>query len=246
MNIYIDESIHDKYGFMLLGYVTCQHDPQHDLAVILKKYDLDEFHAGKKMKNDHAMQQLRSDIRSYLNSYCEWGVLVLPSNMRTQIKEDLINLVECLSKVISKFPLNIFIDEGIISDNDAKEIVNLKRIKNLEVCSSHEVNGIQLADLVAALCGVRLREEISGEPKMLTYGDDYGFNPPIEAELGYELWASLRYSMLRNSKSKGDDVPELLSFDTAGYGFFTSQACSTKLKEKAKNIFGELYLGCIH
>jgi hypothetical protein len=230
MNIYIDESIHDQQGFMLLAYVTCRRDPQADLNNILKKYGIEEFHACKKMQNNQMMQKLRSNIRSYVNSYCGWGVLVLPNTLRSNIKDDFSNLVAGLSKFILDESLKIYVDEGIIHNSEADEIVN----------------GIQIADLVAALCGVRLREEITGNSKMLTYGDESGFNPPIEAEIGYELWASLRYSMLRHSEPKGADMPDMASFETEGYGLFVSPHCSDELSRKARKLFGEAYLGCIH
>ena len=246
MIIYIDESIHDQHGFMLLAYVTCMHDPQNSLNDIIKEYGVDEFHACKKMQNNQKLRKLRSSIRSYVNSYCGWGVMVLPNTARQNIKDDFTNLVNRLSKFQLNGPLKIYVDEGIISNNGVDEIKSVSNLDSIYICSSHEVNGIQLADLVAALCGVRLREEISEHPKMLTYGEESGFNPPIEAELGYELWASLRYSMLRRIEPKGDEMPDMASFETEGYGFFVSPHCSVGLKQKAQKLFGEVYLGCIH
>ena len=246
MNIYIDESIHDQHGFMLLAYVTCRRDPYDVLNNMLKKYGIEEFHACKKMQNNHTMQKLRSSIRSYVNSYCGWGVMVLSNIARSNIKDDFSNLVAGLSKFILDEPLRIYIDEGIISINEVDEIRNISKVDSINTCRSHEVNGIQLADLVAALSGVRLREEISENPKMLTYGNESGFDPPIEAELGYELWASLRYSMLRNPETKRDEMPEMASFETEGYGLFVSPRCSDELSRKARKLFGEVYLGCIH
>lgn len=246
MNIYIDESIHDQQGFMLLAYVTCRRDPQADLNNILKKYGIEEFHACKKMQNNQMMQKLRSNIRSYVNSYCGWGVLVLPNTLRSNIKDDFSNLVAGLSKFILDESLKIYVDEGIIHNSEADEIKSVLKVDCINICSSHKVNGIQIADLVAALCGVRLREEITGNSKMLTYGDESGFNPPIEAEIGYELWASLRYSMLRHSEPKGADMPDMASFETEGYGLFVSPHCSDELSRKARKLFGEAYLGCIH
>ena len=93
---------------------------------------------------------------------------------------------------------------------------------NAQISYSHIVHGIQLAYLVAGLCGVRLREEISGNPKMLVCGEDCGYDPPIEAELGFELWAALRYSMLHAPDALGEEMPSMAMFPTRGYGFLTS------------------------
>lgn len=246
MKIYIDESIHDQHGFMLLAYVTCRRDPYDALNNILKKYGIEEFHACKKMQNNHTMQKLRSSIRSYVNSYCGWGVMVLSNTARLNIKDDFSYLVTGLSKSILDDPMRIYIDESIISNNEIDEIRNVSKVDSINICRSHEVNGIQLADLAAALCRVRLREEISEFPKMLTYGNESGFDPPIEAELGYELWASLRYSMLKHPKPKGEEMPNMASFETEGYGLFVSPRCSDELSRKGRKLFGEVYLGCIH
>jgi len=137
-------------------------------------------------------------------------------------------------------------DEGIVKENQRQSIREATGIEQLELCKSHEMNGIQLADLVAALCGVRLREEISQKPKMLQYGDESGFDPPIQAELGYELWASLRYSMHRESTPLGEDIPEMAEFPTIGYGLFISDKCSQRLRDAAEKLFGRVYLGCLH
>jgi len=246
MNIYIDESIHDKYGFMLLAYVLCNRDPQSDLDDIVSKYGLDEFHACEKMHDNKAMKRLRNDMKAYVNSNCSWGVLVLPNISRSNLKDDFILLIEGLANNSCEIPISVFVDEGIINNAEANSMKSIEGVNEIEICNSHTVNGIQLADMVAALCGVRLREEISESPKLLIYGEESGFNPPIEAELGYELWASLRYSMHKQPEPLGDDMPEMATFKTDGYGLFVSPKCSSYLKEQAEKLFGSVYLGCIH
>ena len=61
-----------------------------------------------------------------------------------------------------------------------------------------------------------------GNPKMLVYGEDCWYDPPIEAELGFELWAALRYSMLHAPDALGEEMPSMAMFPTRGYGFLTS------------------------
>ncbi|SIS73605.1 DUF3800 domain-containing protein [Neptunomonas antarctica] len=246
MNIYIDDSIHEQHGFMLLSFVICNHDPQDSLQKILSEYDLKEFHSCEKMKNNAEMQEIRSKVRCHINDQTRWGVFVLPSSLRHEIFEEFSIFISHLESLALDEPLKIFVDQGIISDTEADLISSKSKVSQLYNCDSSEVNGIQLADLVAALCGVRLREEVTGEPKMLTYGDEDGYNPPIEAELGYELWASLRYSMYRTDSVLGDDMPEMATFNTIDHGFLLSKQTSELVREKASKIFGEVYLGCIH
>lgn len=246
LHIYIDESIHDEHGFMLLGFVVCRFDPQQRLETILKEFGLPEYHSLDRMEGNKQAQALRSKMRAFVNNNCRWGVMVFPNGARNDIYQELPGGLRAmtLNLLKPKESISVCIDEGIVSVNSLDELKGIEGISGVSICKSHEVMGIQLADLVAALCGVRLREEISGKPKMLTYGKESGFEPPIEAELGYELWASLRYSMCRKSEPIEEDEPT--EFETAGYGFFLSERCSDVLAEKAEKLFGRVYLGCIH
>jgi hypothetical protein len=248
MNIYIDETVHDQLGFMILAYVLCPSDPQADLERVLTSHVKDEFHSLEKMDGNEQAQKLRREIRSYVNWNCRWGVFVLPSEARWTLSEELPRFItELVRSCGNPDAVAIYMDEGIIKENALGAIRNATGVERLELGKSHETNGIQLADLVAALSGVRLREEISQMPKMLTFGDESGFNPPIEAELGYELWASLRYSMYRSFVPLGiEDMPEMAEFCTNGYGLFVSDKCSPQLRESAEKVFGRVYLGCIH
>lgn len=246
MYLYIDESIHNNYGFMVIAYVLCEINPQSDLAGILAKYDMEEFHACTRMESNTSMQSLRNEFASFVNSKCYWGVLVLPSDSRSNLSDDIKSMLDIITRDVCRMPLDVFIDEGIIDKTAARSMCAITDINSASICSSRDCKGIQLADLVAALSGIRLKEEIGNNPKMLSYGEAYGYAPPIEAELGFELWATLRYSMLRQSTSMGDDMPEMAMFPTLGYGLFISPKCSNELSEKADKVFGSVYLGCIH
>lgn len=247
MIIYIDETVHEQYGFLILAYVICRADPQNDLVRVLALHEAEEFHSLEKMHMNEQAQKLRSEMRSYVNGKCRWGVFVLPSSARWTLSEDLPGFIsQVMGTCSSAEGVSVYMDEGIVKQNDLESLRTATGVERLNLCKSHEVNGIQLADLVAALCGVRLREEISQKPKMLQYGDEYGFDPPIEAELGYELWASLRYSMQRDPTPLGEDMPEMAEFPTSGYGLFVSDKCSQQLREAAEKLFGRVYLGCIH
>ncbi len=246
MNIYIDESIHGQYGFILIAYVLCGKDPKDELQKILSHHGLPEFHASERMCNNKAMQEVRQDFLSYINKNCKWGVMVLPSSNRFSLLSDLLSFLNEMQKNGLVESSDLYLDEGIITNQDLPEIENIEFVDGAKICNSVIVHGIQLADLVAALCGVRLREEISQNAKFLQYGADSGYDPPIEAEVGYELWASLRYSMLHAPMAFGEDMPNMAMYPTYGYGFFLSTNCSDNLREKAHKTFGTIYLGCIH
>lgn len=246
MKIFIDESIHDEYGFMLLAFVMCKADPSKALSEILNRSKIDEYHSAAQMKNNAIMQNIRSELKNYINSKCYWGIMVLPNNNRQNIMQDFSELIEGLVKALDKNEVDIYVDEGIVNSDQTQTVKSKYTIKSIQLVDSKVVQGIQLADLVAALCGVRLREEISGKAKKLTYGQSAGFDPPIEANIGYEFWASLRHSMMNSNKPEGEEMPEMACFDTKGFGLLISKSCSTKLEHAAEKVFGEVYLGCIH
>lgn len=232
---------------MLLAYVFCPADPHSVLADMLAKYEKDEFHALENMDGNNRAQELRGEMKRYVNWNCRWGVFVLPSEARWKLVDELPDFIKDLARTCGQSDLaQIFLDEGIIKPDELEIVINKTGIKQIALCKSHKVNGIQLADLVASLSGVRLREEASQLPKMLIYGNESGFNPPIEAELGYELWADLRYSMHRSSEPLGEGMIEMAEFSTSGYGLFISEKCSPELRKSAEKIFGRVYLGCIH
>jgi len=249
MNIYIDESIHDEHGFMLLSFVFCKHNPQDDLQMILSKYGIDEFHASEKMKNNAIMRQVRSEFGNYVSCHTKWGVFILPSSQRHNMFGEFLSFVSRLESMSLDKKLHVYVDCGIISRAEAELISKKSHCTKIYISDSLEVKGIQLADLVAALCGVRLKEKISGNPKILVYGDEDGFDPPIEAPLGFELWAGFRHSMHRPDSPLSEDMDDILgvaTFDTTNYGFLLSQHVSGALAEKSKETFGTVYLGCIH
>ena len=59
MHIFIDESVHDELGFMLLGFVVCRFDPQQRLETILRELGLPEYHSLDRMERNKQAQALR-------------------------------------------------------------------------------------------------------------------------------------------------------------------------------------------
>ena len=92
INVY-DESIHDKYGFMIIAFVLCWDDPQSALEKILAEYKTDEFHACDKMKDNDSMQRLRSSIKSYINWNGSWGVMIFSNNNRHNLADELMKMI---------------------------------------------------------------------------------------------------------------------------------------------------------
>lgn len=124
------------------------------------------------------------------------------------------------------------------------------------MCEVHQsqdsklIGGIQLADLAAHLLGGMLLEELGLITKLVSVGENSGYAPDLETELGFALWASLRYQFFKapqpNLGADPDDRVGDLTFDVENYGLYISEDCPEKLKQAALQRFGTCYLGCIH
>ncbi len=96
-----------------------------------------------------------------------------------------------------------------------------------------------------------LLEELGVVRKIVKAGEDSGYDPNQEIELGFELWASLRYALIGNNEhipglSPDPEDPANLFFRVDGYGMYLPDSCHTQLAAAARARFGVNYLGCIH
>ncbi len=68
----------------------------------------------------------------------------------------------------------------------------------------------------------------------------------MEIELGFEMWAGIRYAFLSQNKSNPKDDFELAKVDVFPWGLFVDDSVDEVIASTAKDRFGEMYLGCIH
>jgi hypothetical protein len=112
---------------------------------------------------------------------------------------------------------------------------------------SRVVKGIQLADLVAHTASTMLLETLGVVKKLVRAGPDSGYDEDLELELGFELWASLRYQFFHagSAEKQGERYQGAL-MEVGTNGLYISQSCSPELRAAAVERFGQCYLGCIH
>jgi hypothetical protein len=93
-----------------------------------------------------------------------------------------------------------------------------------------------------------LREEMGLLSKEVRAGEDAGYDPELMINLGFELWASLRYEIMigPNGASPDDDQLVAATFPVEGYGLYIAPSCSEALRRHTRARFGNNYLGCIH
>jgi hypothetical protein len=197
---------------------------------------------------------LREDLRQVLCHSCGLGVVVVPCASELGLES-----LRLLQKMLTHPDLasgdhDVYLDEGLFPSadrarRDASAIGGLDRCRlNFEQSSVH-VAGIQLADLAAHTCAVMLLESLGVVNKTVKAGENSGYEPDLDIEIGFELWAGIRYNFFSAPPPHPDewDDSELQPVaDVRPYGLHVSTNTSEKVRRAAVDRFGSMYLGCIH
>lgn len=255
---YVDESIHDRAEFIIASVVFSNRDLTPEVFQAIEKVGLrpgvDEYKSSDRKSGNVPQQKLRAYLRRMLVGL-HFGLVVIPSKFRSALG------VECC-KAIPTFArancfrgtsLDIFFDAGIRVTRELQ--AELERSLQATVSIHHSqdsrcIGGLQVADLVAHTAAIMLLEQLGYVNKTVKAGPRSGYDPDLEINLGFELWASLRYSLLCSPTAYGDieadHVMAAATFDVDGYGLHIVEACAESLRSAALERFGTVYLGCIH
>lgn len=257
-SFYLDESIQARAGFIIGAFVYSGHDLTPSVFSVLEQSGLkpgvDEFKSGAHMARNPELKQLRNLLFPLLIN-TRFGVVVVPADQRPMLG---VEAIRCLGKILEANRLNndhhqVFFDENISVGAETKDSFLSGPGTQCQLYLSQDskiVGGIQLADLAAHSCGIMLLEQMGLLTKRVRAGENSGYDPNLEIELGFEFWASLRYSFFKAPQPKPGPIPDdpvgELMFDVENYGLHISSSCSTELRHAALGRFGECYLGCIH
>ena len=203
MDIFIDESIHDRGGFIVVAavfsadnlqelswgcFAQCGFDPAHD-----------EFKSSMKMAGNPAAQRLRDRLQNIL-SHCKIAVAICPVSERAAVVEHAGRLLSGLDSKSLEPPASVYFDGGM-----KRALLKLpKGVTAIHGCDSKRVAGIQVADCAAYLVSMMLLAELGivtkTVPASTVYPGDQG-----EIELAWTLWASVRYALSSGSPVGGYD-----------------------------------------
>lgn len=255
---YFDESIQERGNFIIGAFVYSGNDITPKVYSAIEQVGLrpkiDEFKSGARMDCNPEQAELRGRLSEILSN-TRIGVIVTSASERASLGEEaLLGLRKILfANGLEKEQHSIFLDQSIvINSNICKTIL----AESAALCKIHPqqdskiIGGIQLADLAAHSLGGMLLEHLGLITKTVRAGENSGYEPNLEIELGFELWASLRYQLFKapqpNPGEILDDPVGTLIFDVKNYGLHISESCSQTLKNAALGRFGDCYLGCIH
>lgn len=255
--VYFDDSKHPRAGFSLGAFVCCDDNLDDKVHGVLKKHGLvpgsDEFKSSTHMGRNPVQAVVREDLLKILQ-FCRLGVVVAPYRVTPNLGKDSLILLEKMLKhgeLIGKRH-EAYFDQSIFRSKN--EAVYLRdSIKGLSECNFHfeqdsrRVAGIQLADLAAHACAVMLMETLGVVTKTVKAGERLGYEPNLDIEIGFELWAYLRCTFLAEPPPVPDDWDFLdLTADVKPYGLHVSDEATQQLREASVKRFGSMYLGCAH
>lgn len=255
---YFDESMHPRGRFVLGAFVYSEQTLEGEIARSLRHLGLtpgvDEYKSGLRADQHPEQVKLRGRLRHLFTHHeARLGLVVSPFGDHQEFASD---ALKCLAKLVAEndFEGNTheaYFDQGIFEPPG--RAVHLRELAGLPesvvVHASNDsriIGGIQAADLAAHTMATMLLEQLGHVSKKVKAGPNSGYDPELEVELGFELWASLRYSFFKRSlpATESDQPSPLLGVESCG--LYVSDRCDEILAEAARIRFGKVYLGCIH
>ncbi|AVP98576.1 hypothetical protein C7S18_15885 [Ahniella affigens] len=253
---YFDETIRDAGGFIVGALVVSKENLTVLVSEQWSQLGLDpQTHEYKsssiKLGNELGLAQ--RNVVARILSQSNLGLVVAPSSDRARLGDYCARLIVQLldAGLLSQEQHTVYLDQGIRVDAKEANSLGERGVTLFANCDSRSVCGIQVADHAAHALGGMLLEEMGIVRKLVRAGGSFGYEPSTMVELGFELWASLRYALMgRNQYIDGfsppRDDPANPYFSLEGAGLYIAPSCSGRLSGFANSRFGVNYLGCIH
>lgn len=253
--MWFDESIRDNGNFIVGALVYCDTDLspaiQNEWRMIGLNPTEFEFKSSTRKAGDNVAKNARDLLRNILRQ-TRIGLVICPTSDRQALGAHGVVLVkQILDKCAVPYgPHLLYLDQGIVVSAEDRREAERFGVEIITNQDSRARAGIQLADLASHSLGGMLLEEMGLISKTVRAGEDSGYDPETMIEIGFELWASLRYLLIQSPQPIrpliGDDVQAYPVFQVQGYGLYIAPSCPEKLREHTTNRFGENFLGCMH
>ncbi len=254
---YIDDSVHDEAGFVIGACVYTDIDVNEKIIDIIKSCgfnpDCFEYKSSANYFREPDKAKVREQLKELLTDSCRLGIVVIPRIHRDQLGSECIKAVKQFidnNKRLRK-PTSVYFDQGMFSSKEKAE--HLIKALNFIDCVFHleqnslHVKGIQLADLAAHISAIQLKDELGLVSKMVKAGDNSGYDPDLDIELGFEMWATIRYTFFNEgSKLYIDDPIADATLKVEPYGLYISDLCEKVFYDASRAKFFNIYLGLFH
>jgi hypothetical protein len=244
MDIFIDESIHERGDFIVVAAVCSDDDVQGMVEQALRERGFnpanDEFKSSMKMAGNPAAQRLRDEMR-YILRRCKIAVAVCPVAERPQLVTLAGKLLSSVGNEKINAPAVAYFDQGM-----SRAPLELPpNISAVQGCDSRKTAGIQVADCAAYTVSMMLLAELGlltkTVPASTVYPQDEG-----EIELAWTLWASVRYALSGGVPIGGYDEDGWCDPMMHPFGLLVSEGCSDAVKVAVEQRLSSVWVGCIH
>lgn len=245
MRVYVDESIHERGGFIVIAAVVSVEPIQSimDEALLACGFvpGQDEFKSCMKMQGNDAAQLLRSRVREILNSQCKVAIAVCATTERPDI-------MSYAGRLVSQIAGSEGFESGVVYFDGGMRRSSLELPlgwKSECDCDSRVMAGIQLADGAAHNVAMMILGELGLFNKAVAVSDFY---PDDEGEMpvAWELWASTRYALSSGVPVSGYDEEGSCEPLMKPFGLLVSDKCSGDVKSAVERRLSSVWVGCIH
>ena len=215
----------------------------------------EEFKSRLRKDKNPKQKELRKHLKRLISDIQIFVVISPPNenDFKISTANALISLIEN-NRDDLKSELEIFLDQGIYkNENDTNVKLLIEKFRsdsvklNIEQ-DSIKIKGIQLADLVAHTCSIMMKESLGLINKTIKAGINSGYDPDTDIEIGFVMWAEIRYNFFSTPPPHPDKWESQLDCVAIvdKKGLYISDNCVDNVKTKGEERFGEMYLGCIH
>lgn len=253
---YIDDSVHDKPGFVLGACIYFPDDLTSEINQAIADNGFDpnnyEFKSSANFTKEPKHANVREAFKGILLK-CKLGIVIIPREKRELLGVECIKAIQFFvgKNIDPEEEVNLFFDQGLFQSQEyASKHIESSQLKNCNFNIEQDskiIKGIQLADLAAHTASIYFKETLGLITKKVKAGPNSGYDEDLEMELGFEMWTALRYSFFHEgTKQWSDDPIEVATLQVEPYGLYISEYCDEVLTQKAREAFAEVYLGCIH
>ena len=213
----------------------------------------DEFKSSSMKINDETNRTLLDKLREIPGiAGAKIGLVVVPNGERDNLGSEALRGLRKILKAnkLEEQEHKIYFDEGISFKNKNKILEELGWKEKWKIFIGQDsklIGGLQMADLSAHTMSVMLLEALGIVNKKVRAGEKSGYEPDLEMEIGFELWASLRYHFFTMDRIKPElSQLEAFTLDIGAFAIYISDSCSGALRDTVMKRFNKCYVGCIH
>ena len=151
---YIDDSVHDKAGFIIGACVYSDSDIDKKIELIIKSHGFDpknfEFKSSTNYTKEPEKAKVREDLKETLYSNCKLGIVVIPREYREQLGFECVKAIKQFIDANEnlKKPISVYFDQGMFgSVFKAKEFIKSLHFMDCEFFleqDSKEIKGFSL------------------------------------------------------------------------------------------------------